>query len=573
MKDIACKLIVRLEAEKNRFKESFEYGQGGLLILTALREMDCFYYKFIRNEQTRSRDWQMHMMRLALPKIVVDSLSAIPAFKHPITPFQSDTNLILVVHDMMETYGIIEQGHRYALSVMSGECEIQRFDDYQYDFVMPTMSHNMERHEDSIEQYYRNILREHNYRMMHKILGDKPEKIRCLVRNNVFVLDKHYMGYNTVPDLDDFFFDLASNEIKEQSEWDSFNWNLEFGGIPLLKFILATTYFLSLAMKHDSFAEALIEKSPHIRPRDILSIIVSKQRVENLMREAINTYGPSYTGFTALTRGEAQTILRVLSVSRDNLKLLKPTMAPLPFLIEYSNTTWVTSVSTIQLGTLSFLLNSLRHHFQADYDRNQQTREGYLQETLRHLLKKHMPELMLKDNFKVKCNGKTLTDIDFTAVDKQEGTIILFQLKHQENYGLDERKRSNRAEQMREEVGHWLRITRNWLAKEPSPIKRALGLRNSFECKQIYLVVIAKPSAYFLSTLELRNDAVYATLFQLINVLNQLKLDSGPLTLGLLAETLQRNMTHKVAKGASLDRSKIYHLPEVAYRVRWVASD
>ena len=573
MKDIAREFMARLEAEKDRFKKSFEYDQDGLLILITLREMDCFYYKFIRNERTESGDRQMHMMQLALPKIVVDILSAIPAFQHPVISFQSDINLILVVHEMMETYGLIEQGHRYALSVMSGECQIQQFDDYQYDFVMPTVSHNMEQHEDTIEQYYRNILREHNYRMMHKILGDTPEKIRCLVRDNVFVYDKHYMGYNPVSDLDDFFFELASNEIKEQSEWDSLNWNLEFGGIPLLKFILAATYFLSLAMKHDSFAEALIEKSPNIRLRDILSIVMPKQQVENLMSEAINTYGTRYTGFTPLTRREAQTILKVLSVSRDNLKLLESTMAPLPFLIEYSDTTWVTSVSTIQLGTLSFLLNSLRHHFQADYDRNQRTREGDLQETLRKLLRKHIPEVTLKNNFEIKCNGKTLTDVDFTAADKQDGTIILFQLKHQESYGLDERKRSNRAEQMQEDVGHWLQATRNWLAKEPSSVRRALGLHKNFESKRIYLAVIAKPSAYFLHALDLQSDAVYATLFQLIDVFNQLNLVDGPLTLGMLVDTLQRNMTHKVAKDASLNRSEIYHLPEVAYRVRWAAPD
>ena len=575
MKDIACELISRLEAEKNRFKVSFEHDQDGLLILTAVREMDCLYYNLIRSERTEDSELQkqMHLMRLALPRIVTDALSAIPAFRHPITPVRSDRDLTLVVREMMKIYGIVEQGHRLAHSTMSGECEIQRFDDYQYDFVMPDVIYNMGQREDLIEQHYRNIVRKRNYTIMEEIIGDQSERMRCFVKDNVYVFDKYYMKYNTIPDLDEYFFVLASNEIRELPEWDSLDWNLKFGGVTLLKYILAATYFLSLAMKHDSFAEALIEKSPNICIRDIISIVRSRQQVKALMMEAINRYGPTYDGFTTLTCGEAQIILKVLSIRRDNLKLLESTMAPLPFLIEYSDATWVTSVSTIQLGTLSFLLNSLQHHFQTDYDRNQQTREGSHQTMLWQLLETCMPELTLRNNVRIRHDGKTLTDIDFAAVDNQDGTIILFQLKHQEDYGVDVRRQFIRATRMRREVGRWLNVVREWLVNEPFALRPTLGLRKTFTCERVYLAVIAKPSAHFVATLDLRNDAVYATWFQLIYVLNRLKWGDGPMTLGALAGILQRNMSHKTTKGTSLAQSESYHLPGVAYRVRSADAD
>lgn len=176
---------------------------------------------------------------------------------------------------------------------------------------------------------------------------------------------------------------------------------------------------------------------------------------EDLLIEALNMYGPSYEGYTPLTREEAQTILRVLSVRRDNLEIMSPIMAPIPFLVEYSDTAWVTFVASVQIGAYPFLLNSLRQCFPAGYDRNQQTREGSMQRALRRFFDDYLPGLTLIDNVGITRAGRRVTDIDFAAVDKRDGTVMLFQLKHQDPYGGDIRRRSNRAERLRSEVTHW----------------------------------------------------------------------------------------------------------------------
>lgn len=59
----------------------------------------------------------------------------------------------------------------------------------------------------------------------------------------------------------------ASVEIQNQEGFDTFHWRLEFGGVTMQKYALAVTYFLSLAFKHEKFAEALIGKAPEIRLR------------------------------------------------------------------------------------------------------------------------------------------------------------------------------------------------------------------------------------------------------------------------------------------------------------------
>ena len=568
MKEISREFLNRLDIEEAHFSAQFSLDNYGLGMLTAIKEFDYYYYNFIRNERTEETELHMHLMQLGLPKVIAGILSSIPSFEYPEVTFKSNRMMILGALDWISACGFIEQGRRLAHASFAGECEIRRYNAHQFDVVMPKAIYNMEQHEAEAEQHYTRISREDSDAMVQAVFGEEMERINKLLLENVFVFRQYYMGYDAHPDLDDFFFGLASLEIRYQSGWDTFHWKLKFGGIPILKYNLAVTYFLSLAIKHEKFAESLITKVPEVRLRDILTITTPRQQFEDDLIEALNKYGPSYEGYTPLTRDEAKTILKVLSVRRENLEILNSTMPPLPFLVEYSDIAWVTSVSTVQMSGISFLLNSLRFHFPKDYDRNQQTREGAMQRALRRLLNETLPGLTLVDNVVIRRNGKRVTDIDFAAVDDVEGTVILFQLKHQDAYGGDVRKRSNRSARLKKEVEHWLHATRAWLEDEPSELKRALRLRKEAKCEHIYLVVIAKHFAHFLSTVDLREDAAYATWVQFFDALTRLQSESENQTLLRLAELLQRYMSHKMAKSFSLDLQDNYHLPSLSYRIR-----
>jgi hypothetical protein len=572
MKEAAREFLHKLASEEERLIERLTLDDVGLGLLTAIKEFDFYYYNFIRNERTEETDLHMHLMQLGLPRLIAGVLTAVPVFRYPVLTFQSDDTLILGALKMVAAYGFIEQGRRFGQSALAGDCDIRRVSDGLYEVVMPDTVYNMEQHEAHVEQHYTRLHREKVDAMVQETFGGVMDDINRLLYENVFVFEKRYIGYDAHPDLDDFFFGLASMEIQNQPGWDTFNWRLKFGDVPMQKYTLAATYFLSLALKHEKFAEALIEKAPEIRLRDVLTITRPRQLFEDLLIEALDRYGPAYEGYTPLTRDEARTILKVLSVSRRDLDILSSTMSPLPFLIEFSDTAWVTSIASVQIGAIEFLLNSLRHHFSADYDRNQQTREGSMQKALRRFLNEYLPGLHMVDNVAIRQDGKVLTDIDFAAVDEAEGTVILFQLKHQDHYGGDIRRRSNRSGRLRKEVAHWLEATRTWIAAQPVSIGPALRLKNSVQCKRIYLVVVARHFAHFLSTMDLRDDAAYATWVQLFDALNRLRSDGGPQTLNALAGLLQRFMSHKMATGFTYDLVDNYHLRDLTYRVRPAAA-
>jgi hypothetical protein len=55
----------------------------------------------------------------------------------------------------------------------------------------------------------------------------------------------------------------------------------------------------------------------------------------------------------------------------------------------------------------------------------------------------------------------TLTDVDFIAIDEADGTVIFFQLKYQDHYGMDFRKRSSRGARLRGETENWLKASKS----------------------------------------------------------------------------------------------------------------
>jgi len=472
---------------------------------------------------------------------------------------------------MVCALGFIEHGRRFAQAALAGECEISRLSERQYDVILPDLIFNMEQHEASVENHYTRIQRQQLDKAIEDEFARKDTKdyIDVLLKENVYVFKDHFIGYDAHPALDDFFFGLANAELQSYRGYDTFNWLVQFGGVTMQKYMLVTAFFLSLALKHERFVSALLEKSPEIRLRDVLTITKEKSKLEENIVDGLNKWGPSFEGFTPLTPMEAKIILRVLSVRRDNNSILSSSMAPMPFLIEYSDTAWITSTAAVQIGAVDFLLNSLRYNFASDYDRNQQKREGSMQRALRRLLNEDLPGLTLVENVKIRCDGKTLTDIDFAAIDEDDGTVVLFQLKHQDHYGGDMRRRSSRGGRLKNEVDRWLSAVRSWVSKENTKdIKSALRLKKSFTCQRIFFVTITKHFAHFISSSDLRDDAAYATWIQLFDALNRMGHEERPNTLVGFFEILQQYMSHKMARGFELDELDNYHLPSLSFRIR-----
>lgn len=133
--------------------EKLKDDEIGLRLLTAIKEFDWYYYNYIRSEATEDLDVHMHLLQLGLPKVIAGILHGVPKFIAPVVTFKSDDSQIRDAFEFVAGCGFIEQGRRLVHAALAGECEIVRFDDRQYDIVMPDIVRNMERHESVVERH------------------------------------------------------------------------------------------------------------------------------------------------------------------------------------------------------------------------------------------------------------------------------------------------------------------------------------------------------------------------------------------------------------------------------------
>lgn len=570
MSDTAREFLKSLAEEEKFFLSHLTKDRLGIGLLTAIKEFDHYFFHRTRNPASEESEDLFHIMRMGLPSVVSGYLGLVPEFIHPMLTFKSDDLLVQAALQMVSALGLIEQGNRMAHGALAGECDVLRVNERFYDVVLPDLMFNMEQHEAQVEKHYTRLYRAHLDAASKKAFTKTDaEHIDRLLTENVYVFRESFIGYDAHPDLDDYFFGLAAAELELQPGYDTYDWRVRFGGLTMQKYILAATFFLSLALKHERFAEALVKKVPAIRLRDVLTITKDKAELEFTLREALNRYGTAYEGFEPVTEEEARTLIRVLSVRRDNLEILSGSMAPLPFLIEFSETAWITSTSTVQLGAMRFLLDSLRYNFSKDYDRNQQGREGSMQRALQRLLGEYLPGIKCVANVKLRANGKVRTDIDFIAADEVNGTALLFQFKHQDHYGGDMKRRSTRSARLRKEFAHWISAVRTWSDEsDAATFSSALQLRKDFARQKVRFVAIGRHFAHFLSTSDIRDDVVYATWIQLFDALNRMVIEKKSLDLSTLFDVLDEYMSHKKARAVELDVLDSYHLQNMSYRVR-----
>jgi hypothetical protein len=322
-------------------------------------------------------------------------------------------------------------------------------------------------------------------------------------------------------------------------------------------------------MKHERFCEALVQKHQNIELRNILTITCDKSEFIASIQAALNHYGPSFEGYSRISLEEATALYNTLSARRDNLTILDRGMISVPYLIEFSNVALVKSIAGAQLDIGEFLLESLRLNFPSDYDVNQRTREAAMQEALKRLLSQTFSSVEFRGNTKIRREGRVMTDIDFVAIEVTSRTAILFQLKHQDHYGGDIRKRSNRGRRLREETETWLKHVNEWLARTPRPqIYTSLQIRKNVEIERFHVMAIGRHFAHFLAPLAKDDNFAYANWVQFYDALARISTsESEPRSLRGLFAIIRAFMSHNIAVPQHLDGSDLYNLDTVKYRI------
>jgi hypothetical protein len=533
-----------LNAEESTFIPQLASDNLGLILRSAVNELDWYYYNLTRTDNpTRDQEEQFYLLQLGVTRLIQLSLDARPSFDVPTVMFRRTHSITIRVLEITAALGMIEHGRRIAQTVSTGLCCIERTGDNQFLITLPSVIPDDEYYERAVSQHYQAESRRWFAELLQSDSGKKVEtEVNEMLAELVYAFQTHYIGYGAAPLLDLYFFSIASSEVQLYDGYDTFNYAIRFGGIRYQHYILALIYIIAIYIRHERFAEALVRKEPSVKLGNVLTISSDTEGFVESIRDAVNYFGSDVEDFEEINLEDAQRIFEVLSCSRKNTSLLSRPASPLPLIIRSSDHGFIRCLTGAHINPMQFLLNSLRHHFPGDYNKHQQSREKSMQVAIKRVLNEGFVGLNYLENIKVRLNGRVLTDIDLVVTEESTGTVFLCQIKFQELYGSDIHAKHVRTKRLKDQATSWIASLDDWIgAVGEAGVRASLRLPKNFPTLSVYRLVISRHYGYPLKDLSQNSDTAYANWIQFFNAIELIKMESpNNRKLGNLVAMLKR---------------------------------
>ena len=568
--------LALLEIEEEKTKVRLARDRQGLALRVALNELDWHHYDLAREGISDDVKLQTYVMDMGLRRIISLMLCLHDDFTLPTITLRRQACLVGPLLDIGAELGIIEQGRRTVELTWAGLACISRSEQSIFDFELPYRISDAEAHERDVEGHYR----QESMRLTCEALAASAStqwltgEIAELLRENVYVWRENFIGYNADPVLDKYYMALAWTAVRETPQYDAFNERKMFGGIPFLKYLLASVWLVSLCLKHQAFCEALVEKHPEIGLEDILTISADRDEFIDSLRCALDQIGTEFETYTPTSPAEAMQIFEVVSLTRRNAKLVDKPFAPIPVIVEFSSLGIVKFLAG-RHRQMEFMLDSLKANFARDFSLNQQTREASMQRAMEGFFQEHFSDALVRRNIRLRHRGRELTDADFAAIDPVFGDLLLFQIKYQDVHGADFKARNSRMARFVDESIRWLRAVDTWLENaSPELLRNAFRLPRGMEVTRIRKIIVARHHAYPLAGVQLDADTAYASWMQLFNAGEYMRARQGDFrTLNGLFGTLREHIVGAAGRFHEDIDPHECRLAGVSFRIRQSAAD
>jgi hypothetical protein len=531
-----------LTEQEGRFAARLAEDNLGLYLRAAINELDWYSYCLAREpEPSFEQQEEWYLLHLGVTRLIRLSLEGRASFDVPAVMFRRRPGSTKLVLEMVAGLGMVEHGRRVAQMAMMGIGVVERTGPSEFLVTLPEVLPDEEYYERAVADHFKALASDEFAKLLDTELArDTTRKVEQLVAKLVYPFMEHFIGYDSDPSIDTYFFGLASHVLRMKTGYDAFNHAVRFGGVPFHMYMLGLTFLVSLAIRHERSAEALVAKDPSIRLENVLTVSAEIAPFLNDMRAAINFFGGLVEDFEEATVEQAETIFRVLSVGRDNNGVLDRPGSALPLLVRTSENDCIRCQSAVLGNPMQFLLDSLRQHFPRHYDENQRGREKSMQIAIRRILDDVFCGLEYRDNVRLRLDRRTLTDIDVVVLEPATGAILLIQLKHQDIYGMDIHSRHARGVRLKQQSEKWLAAVREWVDRSAdADIASALRLPRNFPPPHMYRVLLARHFGYPVADLDRQPDFAFANWNQFYNATLQARQTPGQPTLADFVTLLQ----------------------------------
>ncbi|MBY0001430.1 hypothetical protein H7S55_14725 [Priestia aryabhattai] len=478
-----------IKTEEERIKSS-TIASGQMSLIELSRSMDSYLVGAnFRDERKGDDSYLDHLYQMGWTQAIRIFLdNSILKEGYPL--FKTNTNFSGWADSIIQACGELAQAKQIVDYCKKGLAEpIRRERNDYYIKLLPARLRGVESLEREEFSWMSEFISNTYQKDYKNILKELIPTISSVMKEKVYTWREDYIGYDTTPEIDEYFLQVALLEAQKYIGNDSFSGDAKFGDLEFDHIRAAIVVLLSFSIKHTSFCLKLIEKNPDIKLRNILN---NNQLIEDVAH--------SLSSALEIEKETALKILDLFILDNDNIKLHCEGIAeaPPPF-ITIAKGMIMYSATGFRVNPFLFMLKELKKRYPKDWDKAQNQRED--------AFRKELYELFPSDHYIkldrpiiIKMNGKVVSDIDGFVFDKRTGVLGLFQLKWQEPFSHSMQERESRKKNFINKSNGWIEAVLEWIKdKTTDELANAFGVKASAlkELKKIVLFVVGRNSAHF----------------------------------------------------------------------------
>ena len=358
---------------------------------------------------------------------------------------------------------------------------------------------------------------EQQRRMGQNIYNDNldllvPEQhLNLLLEGNVYSSDLSTIQYHKNDSVEEYYRAKGESYAKALLGFDSFSDESIFNGIHYKSYKKIVTCLISRCLKHLDLCFHYQKKTNYqlINPWDTYPQITTNEHlIDELALE------------TKLDPEYVFSIIQVICLTRDKLDKMKfqPGYAP-PSIIQFGSGSFLLSMMGNLSNPFVYLNKCLHHLFEKDRQIAVSSREDMFKRQLYDAFSDKI--VKIQQSFKLRENGKDLTDIDAVIFDEENQTLFLIQIKWMDDWGTDMYQRSSMKRNYVEKVEKWITTIDKYIEKRGRKhLFESLNLNIWNNNTSIHYVILGKHFSHFSDyTLPINTLAVsWAGLLEILHV-------------------------------------------------------
>jgi hypothetical protein len=316
------------------------------------------------------------------------------------------------------------------------------------------------------------------------------------------------MTYTATDELDRYFLEWGQIYLRRMGSQDLIGTEEKIGGNQFNEYLGILAALSGRAQKHLCYAMILKCRHPELDIRNLLT-----------------TFAPCDEFLVSLARFldtdtlYLQKLLASLTLEPANKRFHvnsgRTAWAPI---VRVSHDHYILPMFGLEINPFLFLLNDLRARYSKDWDAAANNREARWLRQLKGIFVGNGWQVA-DGNVVLRDGGRTITDIDFLAYDAENNEAALFQLKWQQNVGVDTRARRSAAKNLVMEGNRWTVAVGDWLDRHgTSELARRAGL--AFRSgAHVEMFILARYESSFPGVAEKNEAAAWADWAHFLKVL------------------------------------------------------